>query len=175
MMGEIRMFSGTFAPRNWAFCNGQLLSIAQNSALFAILGTTYGGDGVNTFALPDLRGRVPVGTGSAQGNTTQLGDMSGSSSVTLNTAQLPSHVHTAPSPLASTAVGTLQEPGASAVPAGSNQRNAQYAASGAANTQLPMSNANTGITGSNQPISLMQPYLGMNFIIALEGIFPSRN
>lgn len=176
MMGEIRMFSGTFAPRNWAFCNGQLLSISQNSALFAILGTTYGGDGVNTFALPDLRGRVPVGTGQGPGFPPVLvGEIGGERTQTLNSTQMPAHVHTAPAPLASTTLGTQQEPGATAIPAGSNQRNAQYAASGTANTQLPMSSTTTGSAGGNQPFSIMQPHLGMNYIIALEGVFPSRN
>src|SRR3954471_16909667 len=94
-IGEIRLFAGNFAPRNWAFCNGQLMPIAQNTALFSILGTTFGGNGQTTFGLPDFRGRVSVGTGQGTGLTNHdLGEQSGTENVTLSTAQMPAHTHT---------------------------------------------------------------------------------
>ncbi|RMA62250.1 microcystin-dependent protein [Acidovorax sp. 100] len=178
LLGEIRIFAGNFAPRGWAFCQGQLMSISQNTALFAILGTTYGGDGQNTFGLPDLRGRVPVGQGSGPALTNRdLGERSGTESVTLLSTNLPAHTHPVSlSTPATTDLGTLMAPGPAAIPAASNQRNAQYAPNASANTTLPVNgNNNTGSTGNNVPISVMQPYLGVSFIIALEGIFPSRN
>ena len=176
-IGEIRMFGGTFAPNGWAFCNGQILSIAQNTALFSLLGTTYGGNGSTTFALPDLRGRVPMGQGSGPGlSFRSLGEVSGAENVTLLSTNLPAHTHTVSlSSPATTTLGTLMEPGPGNVPAASNQRNAQYAPSASANTQLPVSNGNTGSAGNNSPVSVMQPSLAVSFIIALEGIFPSRN
>lgn len=176
-VGEIRMFGGNFAPRNWAFCWGQTISIASNSALFALLGTTYGGNGQTTFALPDLRGRVPVGMGQGPGlpDVTQ-GEVSGTPTLTLTTNNLPAHTHVVSGNVpASSGMGTLTSPGAGAIPAASNQRNAQYAASGNADTSLPLSNLSVSASGNNIPISLMQPYLGMNYIICLYGIFPSRN
>lgn len=176
-IGEIRMFGGTFAPRGWAFCNGQILSIAQNTALFSLLGTIYGGNGQTTFGLPNLQGRVPMGFGNGPGLTFRsLGETTGTENVTLLAANLPAHTHpvSLPSP-ATTSLGTLMEPGPTAIPAASNQRNAQYAPSASANTQLSAGVANTGSAGSNSPVSVMQPSLAVSFIIALEGIFPSRN
>lgn len=176
-LAEIKMFAGDFAPSGYAFCNGQLLPIAQNQALFALLGTTYGGNGVNTFGLPDLRGRVPLGTGQGPGLSLKaLGQSAGAESIQLVSSQLPAHTHTVSvTGPATTSLGTLMEPGPGAVPAASNQRNAQYAPSASANTQLPAATGNTGSTGSNAAVSLMQPYLTVNFIIALQGVFPSRN
>lgn len=176
-IGEIRMFGGTFAPNGWAFCNGQLISIAQNSALFALLGTTYGGNGQTTFGLPDLRGRVPMGFGNGPGLSTRvLGEMEGTENVTLLSTNLPAHTHTVSlSSPATNSLGTVMEPGPGSIPAASNQRNAQYAPSASANTTLPGSNGNTGSAGNNIPVSVMQPSLAVSFIIALEGIFPSRN
>lgn len=176
-IGEIKMFAGTFAPRGYAFCNGQLISISQNTALFSLLGTTYGGDGVNTFGLPDLRGRVPLGQGSGPGLTPRTwGEVTGTENVTLISTNLPPHTHTVSlSPPATTSLGTAMEPGPGAIPAASNQRNAQYAPSASANTTLPGGNGNTGSTGSSSPFSVMQPSLAVSFIIALEGVYPSRN
>ncbi len=176
-LGEIRMFGGTFAPAGWAFCNGQLIAISQNSALFALLGTTYGGNGQTTFGLPDLRGRVPMGQGQAPGlSYRNLGEITGTENVTLLSTNLPAHTHTVSlSSPATTSLGTLMEPGPSAIPAASKQRNAQYASSASANTQLPVSTGNTASAGNNIPFSVMQPSLAVSFIIALEGIFPSRN
>lgn len=179
LMAEIRLFAGNFAPRGWMFCWGQILSIAQNTALFSLLGTTYGGNGQTTFALPDLRGRVPRGTGQGPGiSNIDLGEIGGVENQTLTLSQMPPHNHSVANTqvLASTAKGTLFEPGAGAVPASSDRRDAQYAPVASANTQLPVSPAgSTSISGSGLPISNLPPYLGMHYIIAVEGIFPSRN
>lgn len=171
-IAEIRMFAGNYAPRGWAFCWGQIMSISQNTALFSLLGTTYGGNGQTTFGLPDLRGRVPVGTGQGPGlYPITLGEQSGSPTHTLIITEMPAHNHPV-SVSASSELGTLDTPANGAMLAISNQRNAQYAPSGAANVQMA---GTAGIAGGSQPFSIMQPYLGMNYIIALEGIFPSRN
>lgn len=169
-MGQIVMFAGNFAPRGSAFCNGQLMPINQNTALFSLLGTTYGGDGVTTFGLPDLRGRVPVGTGSTGFINVALGEQSGTTTVTLTTPQLPPHSHNT---LASTAPGTLQAPAVGAYLAQSNQRDAQYIGSTDAGSPVPL--AVGGSVGNAQPVPIMQPYLGINFVIVVSGIYPSRN
>ncbi|MBO9676849.1 MAG: phage tail protein [Acidovorax sp.] len=177
-IGEIVLFAGNFPPRGWAFCQGQILSIAQNTALFSILGTTYGGNGQTTFALPDLRGRVPIGTGQGPGlPAVNQGEMAGTPTHTLIVTEMPAHNHpgAAVSIPASTSAGTQVAPGGGAVPAASNQRNAQYTASGPNDTALSGSSSPTGVTGNNQPFSIMQPYLGLNYIIAVQGIYPSRN
>lgn len=172
ILGSIFLFAGTFAPRGWALCNGQLLSIAQNQALFSILGTTYGGNGVTTFALPDLRGRAPVHQGTGPGLTNvQLGEMAGTPSTTLLITNLPAHNHTLN---ASTSPGNTPSPtgavlasfGTSLPPAG------PYTTAHPPNTTLAP--AALGIAGSSQPINVTQPSLAMNFIIATQGIFPSR-
>jgi microcystin-dependent protein len=171
-MGEIRMFAGNFQPLSWAFCQGQIMSIAQNSALFSILGTTYGGDGVQTFALPNLAGRSSVGAGQAAGLTNYvLGEALGQETQTLTQSTMPAHTHAmmATSDGASTNVaagGSL-----ASNPRGGTMPNIYEA--GAAN-QVPMGSP-TGPAGGNQPFSVIQPVLGMNFIICLEGIYPSRN
>lgn len=163
-IGQVTLFAGNFAPRGWAFCSGQLLSIAQNTALFSILGTTYGGNGQTTFALPDLRGRVPLGPGQGPGlSNVVLGQQGGVENVTLTQAQAPAHGHPV---AASNAAATAARPGGN-LPAG----NGAYGA--AADTT--MNPAMVGAAGGSQPHENRQPYLGMNFIIALEGIFPARN
>lgn len=180
-IGEIRMFAGTFAPRNWAFCANQTLAISENTALFAILGTTYGGNGQTTFSLPDLRGRVPVGTGQGPGlANVVLGEVSGSPTTTLSIANMPSHNHTA-TLNASTVKATSQVPLAGAV-LGKATDNAGTAvpfvyspAGSATGVALGSTSVTTGLTGGSQPFSNLQPYLGMNYIICLFGIFPSRN
>lgn len=167
-LGEIRMFSGNFAPKDWALCDGQLLSIAQNTALFALLGTTYGGNGTTNFALPNLQGRVPVHSGTLEGGGTYvLGEMAGEESVTLTTAQMPAHSHL----FVSTNLAALDNPagsvlGAPAAPA------AIYASSGPTGT---MNAAGNVAVGSNEPHTNLMPFLATNFIIAMAGIFPSRN
>ena len=176
-IGEIRMFAGNFAPRTWAFCSNQLLPIAQNTALFSILGTTYGGNGQTTFALPDFRGRVAVGTGQGPGlaNIT-LGQLSGTTSVTLTTGNMPAHTH----PLTGTVSpqGNQGATGLSNDP--SNRRLAGTniftgAATDLATMAPAVSTLAIGVTGGSQPFSIMPPYLGMNYIICLFGIFPSRD
>jgi microcystin-dependent protein len=174
-IAEIRMFAGNFAPRGWAFCQGQILSIAQNTALFALLGTTFGGNGQTTFALPDFRGRVAVGTGQGPGlPSVNLGQMAGSPTHTLIITEMPAHNHQ----INGNAGGLANN----ANPGG-NTLGIGVVASGNApvnmyNTAAPTGplNAQTcGIAGGSQPHNIMQPYLGMNYIICLEGIFPSRN
>lgn len=168
-LGEIRMFAGNFAPTGWAFCQGQLLPIAQNQALFALLGTTYGGDGRTTFALPDLRGRVPVGFGQGPGlSYKDLGQQFGTETVTLTTAQMPAHSHTVN---AVTSEGNQNLP-TNSLPANTKTLDKEYS-DAASNTT--MKSGMIGITGSSQPVNISQPSLGVNFIIALQGIFPSRN
>lgn len=167
-LGMIIMFGGNFAINGWALCQGQLLSIAQNTALFSLLGTTYGGNGTTTFALPDLRGRVPVGWGNGPGLTPiQLGEMSGSENVILNITQLPAHNHILNG---SSLTGNASLP-TGAVPANSGALDREYSTDFTAPVQMQP----TGIAGNSQPFSIRNPYLGINFQIALQGIFPSRN
>jgi microcystin-dependent protein len=194
-LGEIIMFAGNFAPRGWALCNGQLLSVSQNSALFAILGTTYGGNGQTTFALPNLQGRAPVHQGQSPGTSRYtLGEVGGTENVTLTINELPAHNHTVAlsgtgnvsvALGASSANGNAPAPGPTTVPAkitsGLNTLNA-YSTTAPDTTLLPVNttttvnvSGNTGVVGSNLPVPIVQPYVVVNFIIATEGIFPSRN
>ena len=167
-IGEIRMFAGNFAPLGWAFCNGALLPIAQYEALFSLLGTTYGGDGQTTFALPDLRGRGPIHAGQGPGLTNHpQGEQGGTETVTLTVAQMPAHTH---APAASSAAGTSSHPNGNVWAASSTSDN-QYA--GTSNTT--MNPATIGVAGGNQPHDNRQPVLAINFIISLEGIYPSPN
>jgi microcystin-dependent protein len=160
-VGEIRMFAGNFAPAGWMFCEGQLLPISENETLFQLIGTTYGGDGESTFALPDLRGRIPV----HQGNGFILAETGGAEEVTLTTQQIPAHAHAL---LASTVVGSAASPVGSVL-----------AASGSSNVYRPapasaaMAAQSVGSVGGSQPHTNMQPYLCISHIISLFGIFPS--
>jgi len=167
-IGEIRMFAGNFAPRSWAFCDGQLLSISQNDALFSLLGTIYGGDGRTTFGLPDLRGRIPIHAGQGPGlSQRRLGAKSGMESVTLTNPQLPSHTHNA---------RALNKPGDS----GNPQNRIWAATSGSPeyySAEIPdvdMANDILPAAGGSQSHSNIMPYLCVHFIIALFGIYPSR-
>ena len=172
-LGQITLFAGNFPPRFWAFCNGQLLPIAQNQALFSILGTTYGGNGVVTFALPDLRGRVPISAGQGPGLTDYLlGQSGGQENVTLLSSNIPSHTHAATLNATAGAANTLS-PGGAVLAVGA-QGNA-YATGSPALTAMSASAATVGNSGGNQPHPNMQPYLALNFIIALQGIFPARS
>ncbi|MDX2067072.1 MAG: tail fiber protein [Haliscomenobacter sp.] len=166
-IGQILLFAGNFAPRNWAYCQGQIISIAQNSALFAILGTTYGGNGQTTFALPNFSSRTPVGVGQGNGlQNVSLGEMRGAETFTLTTSNMPSHSHT----LYGTDVdGNVNVP--------TNALLAKNGDNSYLNTggQGMMANATIGMTGAGQPFNNRQPYLGINFVICLYGIFPSRN
>jgi microcystin-dependent protein len=174
VIGVIAMFGGNFAPRNWAFCAGQLLPIAQNQALFSILGTTYGGNGQTTFALPDLRGRTPVHPGQSAGtNNFTLGQVSGAETITLTISNLPAHTHNASLTLGvSTTAATLDEPLAAVPAVGSINAYQQGATT---DGLLGGVSAVVQPAGNSQPIGIRQPYLGIYFIIALNGIFPSRN
>ena len=168
-LGEIRMFAGNFAPTGWAFCQGQLLPIAQNQALFSLLGTTYGGDGMTSFALPDLRGRAPVGFGQGPGLSNRvIGEQFGSELVTLNINQMPSHNHTVN---AVTTEGNQNLP-TNSLPANTKTLDKEYSDANA-NTTMKATMVNP--TGGSQPFGVSQPSLGVNFIIALQGIYPSRN
>jgi microcystin-dependent protein len=176
-IGEIRMFAGNFAPRSWAFCQNQIMPIAQNTALFSILGTTYGGNGQTTFALPDFRGRVALGTGQGPGlPSVQLGELAGATSVTLTTGNMPSHNHPLTgtvNPTANNDSGGLTDtPGNARLGAGTFFTAASDAV---VNMAAAASTLAVGINGSSQPFGIMPPYTGMNFIICLQGIFPSRN
>jgi microcystin-dependent protein len=174
-LGEIRAFGFNFAPKGWAMCNGQLLSIAQNTALFSLLGTVYGGNGVSTFALPDLRGRASVNQGQGPGLTNYtIGTALGTETVTLNTNQIPQHNHLwaanngasdAPSPL-----GNFLAP--AKIPT-TNTPVPTYAPFGGAT--VPLATNMLANTGGNQAHQNMQPYLVVTYGIALSGIFPSRN
>jgi microcystin-dependent protein len=161
-IGQILLIGWDWAPRGWALCNGQLMSIPQYSALFSLLGTTYGGNGTTTFGLPDLRGRVPVHQGAGPGlNPRVMGESSGEESVTLLSANLPAHNH----PI----MVSSQGPGR----AGGNFLGAGGITNGGPN-DLILSPTTIGLTGNNVPHDNMQPYLVMNYIIALEGIYPPR-
>lgn len=191
-LAEIRMFGGNFAPRAWAFCNGQLLSIAQNQALFSLLGTTYGGDGRTTFALPDLRGRVAIHSGTGPGLTPRpLGQRSGEQTHTLINSEIPSHQHFITNGAATvTGAGSInvgkEGKGVSAEDTAADNfignvsggfRTA--AGSGTLNpASVSVSASISGATnpdGGSQAHNNMQPYLVINYIIALQGVFPSRN
>jgi microcystin-dependent protein len=171
-IAQISMFGGNFAPRNWAFCNGQILSIAQNSALFSLLGTTYGGNGQTTFALPDLRGRVPMQWGQGPGLSPRtLGEQGGTENVTLIQSQMPAHNHTATTTSnASSSPATDTLPNGNFLAEGNNYSNTSDAQMNANAVQVTV-----GVTGGSQPHNNMQPFLAISFIIALQGIFPSRN
>ncbi len=160
-IGEVRIYSFGFAPRGWASCAGQLLPINQNQALFAILGTTYGGNGIQTFALPDLRGRIPVHVGSG----VVLGQRGGESAHTLSLSELPGHGHVPAASVAAADVGS---------PAGNIWAQQAYPAF-AATPDTAMSPAAILATGGGQPHENMSPYLVLNICIALVGIFPSQN
>jgi len=176
MLAQIIMFGSNFAPRGWAFCDGQLLAISQNSALFSLLGTIYGGDGRTTFALPDMRSRIPVHPGHGPGlSAYRLGEKGGRESVTLTAMNLPSHNHSHnhTQPVA-VAAGTTRNPNGN-VPASDNSGDFIYAAAaGAGQAFQPVSTSSVN-TGGNQSFPIMNPFLAVNFIIALQGIFPSRS
>jgi microcystin-dependent protein len=169
-VAEIRMFAGNFAPKGWAFCDGQILPISQNTALFSLLGTTYGGDGKSTFALPDLQGRAPMHPGQGPGlSLHSLGEMSGSETVTLLQSEMPSHAH---QEFGSNTQSTQQSPIGN-FSSGSTQNKRYAGVAVAPDTQ--MSQTVLGPTGGSQPHNNMPPYLVLNFIIALQGVFPPRS
>lgn len=167
-LGEIRLFTFNFAPKSWALCSGQLMSIQQNSALFALLGTYYGGNGVSTFALPDLRSRVPNHMGSGAGGTYTIGEFAGLENVTLLGNELAPHIHMLQAVNAQG--GAILPNGHSLAQSGTT---APVYAPGSNLTNL--NPASIQPTGNNLPHTNIQPYLALNYCIALNGIFPSRN
>ena len=189
-LGSIILFAGNFAPRNWAFCQGQLLAISQNQALFSLLGDTYGGDARTTFALPDLRGRAPVGTGDGGGvPNIRLGELGGQATTTLRQANLPSHTHDAMlrdgTLLASSASADSDDPEGRAL-ATTDIKSREATITGdiyASNPDLQaklakgtvVGSVEVGIAGGDQPIDTRSPYLGMNYIICTQGLYPSRS
>jgi microcystin-dependent protein len=160
-VGEIRMFAGNFAPAGWMFCEGQLLPISEYETLFQLIGTTYGGDGESTFALPDLRGRIPI----HQGNGFILAETGGAEEITLTVSQIPAHSHPL---LASSGVATLTDPGGNV--AGQTGTFDGYQTTPGAANMAPQSISSVG---GSQPHTNFQPYLCVDFIISLFGIFPS--
>jgi len=176
-IGQIMMVGFNFAPRGWAMCNGQLLSIAQNTALFSLLGTMYGGDGQTTFGLPDLRGRCAIGMGQGPGlSRYDQGEMAGSESVTLTQQQMPNHTHFV---MASSSDGTQSDPSGAVIANNKVTIARGNTVPGNAFTQgVPTASMNPQTIqaiGGNQPHENRQPFIAMNYIIALEGIYPSRN
>jgi microcystin-dependent protein len=169
-IGEIRMVGFNFAPRGWALCNGQLLSIASNNALFSLLGTIYGGDGRTTFALPNLQGRVPMHYGSGAGLSPRLiGEAAGQESVSLTEAQLPAHTHKA---RASSLKGNTNSPVGRVWSKDAGVQSATYTSNAA---DADMAAGAIAPAGGGQPHNNMPPYLAVNFIIALQGIYPARD
>ncbi|HFE44129.1 MAG TPA: phage tail protein [Nannocystis exedens] len=163
-IGEIRLFAGNFAPHSWALCDGQLLAIIENQALFSVLGTTYGGDGRHSFALPDLRGRAPVHVGRGPGlSPYQLGERKGRESTQLSVNQLPSHRHT----LAVSGEDPTTKQASQGLPATGEFYNPQ------GNENAP--SEAVGATGGGEAVPVIQPVLALNYIICVQGRFPSRN
>jgi microcystin-dependent protein len=176
-ISQISMFANNFPPRGWAFCNGQILSIAQNTALFSLIGTTYGGNGQTTFALPNLQGRVPIHPGQlAGGSNYVLGETSGTENTTLTSSQMPAHTH--PTTVTIQSAASTQSPTtepAGAVLVGGTTFGIFAPAPDGTAMNPGMATATVGVAGSSQPVSILQPFLCINFCICLEGVFPSRN
>jgi microcystin-dependent protein len=172
-IAEIKMFGGTFAPRNYALCNGQIMAISQNTALFSLLGTTYGGNGTTTFALPNMQGRAPVHQGNGAGiDPVSLGEMAGEPSVTLTTSNLPTHTH----PISGALIANSNpgETPASNTLFTNSAPNQLYAAA-LGTGGLNLAPQTITMAGGSLPHNNMQPYLAVTFIIALQGVFPARN
>jgi microcystin-dependent protein len=169
-VAEIRIFPFNFAPQGWAFCDGQLLPLSQNTALFSLLGTTYGGNGTSNFALPDLQGRAPMHPGQGPGlSLHDLGEASGSDTVTLLQSEMPNHPHTM---RANTDIAAVQTPSPARSIARSQNANAYKAPAG--QPVVPLSSGALAPAGGDQPHNNLQPYLTLNFNIALQGVFPPR-
>jgi microcystin-dependent protein len=172
-LGQVQPFGFNFAPRGWALCDGQLLAISQNTALFSLLGTFYGGDGVNTFQLPDLRSRVPMHQGTFAGSTYVIGELAGVENVTLLQSNLPPHVHSFSGTSSSANVGSLSADGGALAKIYDPTGTAGNYYAPDATTQV-LTAGSVAPAGGSQPHSNIQPYLTINWCIALTGIFPSR-
>ena len=171
-VGEVRMFCGNFAPLGWAFCNGQVLPISQNTALFSLLGTNYGGDGKSNFALPNLQGALPVHAGSSAGpglSPRVVGETGGSETVTLSAAQLPSHGHG----MEAVSAATTGTPGATVSLAPTSNGSPLYRAPDP--IYLATAPSDLAASGGGNPHNNLPPYLALSFIIALQGIYPARS
>jgi microcystin-dependent protein len=166
-LAEIKIVGFNFSPRGWAFCDGQILPINQNQSLYALLGTTYGGDGRTTFALPDLRGRTPIHVGSSNGTSHGLGQKAGAEGVALSVSEIPTHTHTA---RASSDLGNNPNP-ATRVLADTAPNELYHDAT----DLVALRSGTIANAGGGQPHNNMQPYLVLNYCIALQGVFPSRN
>lgn len=166
-VAEIRIFPFNFAPRGWAFCNGQLMPLSQNTALFSLLGTTYGGNGQSNFALPNMQGNAPMHPGQGPGlSLRDLGETGGSQTVTLLTTEMPNHSHGV--------VGATIDIADSNVPTNNNIGKASTKVFNTTGTQVQMSANTIGVVGSSFPHNNMMPYLTLNFCIALQGVYPPR-
>ena len=170
-VGEIRTFGFNFNPRGWALCNGQILPISQNTALFSLLGTQYGGNGTTNFGLPDIRGRATLAQGQGPGLSEQfIGQLSGSENITLLTSEMPAHNHS---------LSAVPDLGEESDPTGKALARAQginaYTPTSTSGTVALAATSLSGFPGGNQPHNNMQPYLVLNFCIALQGVFPARN
>ena len=190
-MGTVMAWAPNFAPRGWAFCQGQTLSISQNSALFALLGTTYGGDGQTTFRLPDLRGRIPLGAGNGPGlSSYDLGQSAGTENVTITLNEMPAHNHpaqtgNAPIQVSAANADTSTPANGLSIAIPGTVLGRDFTATLGFNSAAPSvtlnqatsgpASVNVGVAGGSQPHNNMQPYLALNFIICTEGIFPPRN
>lgn len=177
-IGEIKIFAFNFAPRGYSFCAGQVISIAQNTALFSLLGTMYGGNGQTTFALPDLRGRVGVGQGQGPGlSNYAIGQVSGTENTTLTINNMPLHTHTAQANVNNAAAGVAVPVAGSSLAAAKdiNGDNTSIYTATAPNTALSAGSVTVGPAGGSTPFNNLQPYLALNYSIAMQGIFPSRN
>jgi microcystin-dependent protein len=180
-IGIVKLFAGNFAPKNWMFCHGQILSIAQNTALFSILGTTYGGNGQTTFGLPDLRCRVPLGAGQGPGlRIISPGEMAGTENVTLNVTNMPMHTHGVHLKASSTnatdsAPKTTSVLGAPGKPAGRQYENTYGYVDATPDITLSEKSIQMDAAGGSLPFSIVQPYTGMNYIICIYGLFPPRD
>lgn len=170
-IGQIIVFAGTFAPSGWAMCNGQLLQISQNDALFALIGTTYGGDGQTTFALPDMRGRASVHMGQGVSSTYVIGQTGGVESVSLNASTTPAHTHS----VMGASTGNSAAPGPTAVLGTSPTTTSAYIPLPSSTGGTTLAPSTISLAGSGLPHENRQPFLVMNYVIALFGIFPSRN
>lgn len=172
-MAQIKLFAADFAPKNWAFCQGQTIQIAQNSALFSLLGTTYGGNGMQTFGLPNFAGRVAIGTDAS--NNHNLGEMGGSNNTTLTPSNMPAHTHTVTASVKTVAssTGGSDEPSGAYWAAGAN--NFPTAKSGTMNSGTVSTSVMVAPAGEGKPFNNAQPYLGMNHIICMYGMYPSRS
>lgn len=177
VIGYVTAFAGNFAPRSWAFCQGQIMPISQNTALFSILGTTYGGNGQTTFALPDLRGRSVIGNGQGPGlSPHDLGEMAGSENETMTVLTMPAHAHTATlqiTPKANTTADSNTP--ANSVYATPAAGDLLYGPGASANMHTYPGTLTTGFNAGGTPFSTLHPVLALNYIICLQGVFPARN